>query len=109
MDAAEAREALRPVAEWLRADATRTAVVSGTTADIRSGDPEEGKTLSLARARVASDLLIELGVAPGQITDVRGLGPHYPGRVEDREADGTPIPSLMTKNRKIIVELASHC
>lgn len=73
VDAAEAREALRPVAEWLRADATRTAVVSGTTADIRSGDPEEGKTLSLARARVASDLLVELGVAPGQITDVRGL------------------------------------
>lgn len=109
VDADEAREALRPVAEWLRADTTRTAVVSGTTADIRSGDPEEGKTLSLARARVASDLLIELGVAPGQITDVRGLGPHYSGRIEDREADGTPIPSLMTKNRKIIVELASHC
>ena len=109
VDAAEAREALRPVAEWLRADATRTAIISGTTADIRSGDPEEGKTLSLARAKVASDLLVELGVAPGQITDVRGLGPHYSGRIEDREADGTPIPSLMTKNRKIIVELASHC
>ena len=84
-------------------------VMVGTVWSVSMGSPEEGKSLSLARARVASDLLIELGVAPGQITDVRGLGPHYSGRIEDREADGTPIPSLMTKNRKIIVELASHC
>ena len=54
-------------------------------------------------------MLFRSGAAPGQITDVRGLGPHYSGRIEDREADGTPIPSLMTKNRKIIVELSSHC
>lgn len=109
VDESAAREDLTPIAEWLTSDPSRTAVISGTSVDIRSGNPNEGKALSLARARKAADLFVELGVARSQITDMRGLGPHFPGRVEDREPNGTPIPHLQAKNRKIIVDLTSSC
>lgn len=109
VDESEARKDLTPIAEWLIADPSRTAVISGTSVDIRSGNPNEGKALSLARARKAADLLVALGVARSQITDVRGLGPHFPGRVEDREPDGTPIRHLQTKNRKIMVDMTASC
>lgn len=109
VDVDEARGELSRTAEWLKADPARSIVISGTTSDDRTGDPSEGKILSLARARKAADLLISLGVNPSQITDVRGLGPNYPGRVEDREPDGTPIPHLRTMNRKIIVDYTAPC
>lgn len=109
VDVDAARAEFARIVEWLQADPARSIVISGTTSDDRTGDPNEGLTLSLARARKAADLLISLGVNPSQITDVRGLGPHYPGRIEDREPDGTPIPELRTKNRKIIVDFTASC
>ena len=81
----------------------------GTTADVLSGDPKEGIDLSTRRAQAASALLQELGVPASQIVEVRGLGPNYDGKVADRDAAGEPIPSLCTKNRKVIVELSENC
>ncbi len=109
IDTDAAREALRPLADWLRESPRRTASVQGTTADIRSGRPDEGKGLSLRRATAARDLLVELGVDPDQIIKVEGLGPHYPGKIDDRDAAGNPIPALRVKNRKVIVTLADDC
>lgn len=108
-DQSAAREALRPLAVWLRAEPGRTAIVEGTTADIQSGDPEEGKDLSRRRAFAARAMLIELGVDADQIVRLEGLGPNYPGRVADRSADGTPIPSERLKNRKVIITLLGDC
>lgn len=109
LDPAAAREALRPLAVWLRESGRRTAAIQGTTVDIRSGRPDEGMGLSFRRATAARNLMVDLGVAPEQIVKVEGLGPHYPGRIEDRDAQGTPIPSLRVKNRKVIVTLHDAC
>lgn len=109
VDVDAAREALRPTAEWLQETPTRTARVLGTTADILSGSPKEGIELSTKRAKAAAKLLRELGVSAKQIIEVKGLGPHYDGKVADRDADGNPIPALRTKNRKVIVEIAEQC
>lgn len=109
VDVAAARRALTPLAAWLTADPARTARIFGTTAGTNSGRPDEGKELSLRRAMAAEALLLELGVAEAQITDVEGLGPDYEGRVPDRDAAGNPIPSERTKNRKVIVEIAETC
>lgn len=108
-DPAEAQRELARVAEWLKEDPARSIVIEGTTSDDRTGNPDEGRTLSLARARKAADLLVTLGVDPAQITDVKGLGPHYPGRIEDRTPNGTPIPHLRTKNRKIRIIFTAPC
>lgn len=109
IDPVAARKALQPLADWLRASARRTATIQGTTADIRSGRPDEGKGLSLRRAAAARVLLIDLGVAPGQIVKVEGLGPHYPGKVKDRDSGGNPIPAQRVKNRKVIITLHDLC
>lgn len=109
VDIDAARQALRPTADWLKQAPTRTARILGTTADILSGDPGEGIELSTRRAQAAAALLVELGVPQSQIVDVAGLGPNYPGKVADRDADGEPIPALRTKNRKVIVEIAESC
>lgn len=109
VDEAAAREALRPLAEWLQEDLGRTARIQGTTAGVESGLPDEGIELSKSRAQKAAQLLIVLGVEPEQIHPVEGLGPNYPGRVEDRDERGNPIPSERTKNRKVIVTLEQNC
>lgn len=109
VNAAAASEALRPLAEWLVADARRTAIVQGATADIQSGRPDEGKDLSQRRAQAAADLLVELGADKAQIAKVQGLGPDYPGRVADRDSANNPIPSKRTLNRKIMITLNETC
>lgn len=109
MDEAAAREALRPLAEWLTAGPNRIARIAGTTASAGTGDPDEGKELSLLRARAAADMLISLGVGPEQIVELQGLGPNYPGRVPDMDADGNPIPEARARNRKILITLQEVC
>ena len=109
LDEGAARDALRPLAQWLIEGGGRTARIQGTTAGVNSGDPNEGKDLSLQRAAAARDMLIELGVSPDQILSVEGLGPDYPGRVPDRDEYGNPIPSERTKNRKVIITLLETC
>lgn len=107
LDAATA--ALAPLAYWLKESSDRTARIAGTTADVLSGDPNEGKDLSRLRATAAARLLVELGVAEHQIVGIDGLGPDYPGRVPDRDAAGNPIPSERTKNRKVLITLQQTC
>ena len=108
-DVDEATAALAPLAEWLKESPDRTARIQGTTADVLSGDPNEGKDLSRLRASAAARLLIELGVAEHQIVAIDGLGPDYPGRVPDRDSAGNPIPSERTKNRKVLITLQQTC
>ncbi|TRY16872.1 hypothetical protein FOJ82_13445 [Tessaracoccus rhinocerotis] len=105
----EARAALTPIARWLAAVPSRTARIQGTTANVHSGDPDEGIELSRRRAEAAAALVIELGAAPEQIVATEGLGPNYPEYVPDHDADGNPVPSLRTKNRKVIVILREEC
>lgn len=109
MDEEAAREALRPLAEWLISGHNRTASIAGTTASSGTDDPDEGKELSLLRARAAADMLVSLGVNREQIVKLEGLGTHYPGRVPDLDAAGNPIPSERAKNRKVIITLLEAC
>lgn len=109
VDEDAAREALRPLAEWLAADARRTVIAQGTTADVQSGDPEEGIDLSRRRAQAAADLLVQLGADATQIAKVQGLGPDYPGRVPDRDSANNPIPGKRTLNRKVILTTHDAC
>lgn len=109
VDESAAREALRPLAEWLAEDRSRTATVDGTTAVVDDTNPKEGRELSLRRAQAAADLLIDLGADPAQIASVKGLGWNYDGRVEDRTSSGDPIPAKRILNRKVLITLTNPC
>lgn len=96
----DAAEAIAPVCEWLRSDASRSATFTGTTAT--AGTPEGRRVLSARRARAAADLCD--GVDPSRITII-GAGTDDPSHVPDLDAAGNLVPHLAAQNRTVRVEL----
>lgn len=101
-DPAAATQTLRPIAESMAA-AGVTATLTGTTADVGSGEGQ--RELGERRARAVADLLAELGVPSGRMAVV-GLGSGFPGYVEDHDAAGNLLPAAAALNRRVVVELS---
>jgi len=102
LDRGNAREALAPIAEWLRTDERRRARLVGTTADVGSllGQVQ----LSKLRARRVHDELVALGVSPRQLS-IDGVGSHFPEFTPDRDAAGTLLAGPATLNRSVRIRL----
>lgn len=103
MDPAATLDALRPVAEQLRAGRIDS-VLFGTTAAV--GEPADQIRFSDERAQAVADLLIELGV-PVPLLHVEGQGSDFPGYVTDRDAAGRLVPAAAALNRSVRIEFSA--
>jgi hypothetical protein len=74
--------------------------VSGTTA--RAGVLVYDVTLSLARARTVTNVLVSLGAAPRQIIAL-GLAWRFPGYVNDQGPNGTILPGPAEQNESVLI------
>lgn len=109
VDLASAHAALEPIAQWLAADADRTAAIRGTTADDRS-DPARLKVLGQRRADTVRELLITAGARPGQIT-AEGVGADFPEYVRPDldPVTGLLYPGPAALNRSVRLALTDPC
>lgn len=101
VDEQAARDALRPVVDWLTGDRARTATVRGTTAD--DGPLAYQKDLGIQRAQAVAALLAAEGVAADQLQAV-GVGSQFPEFVPDRTPDGALLPGPAALNRSIRID-----
>jgi outer membrane protein OmpA-like peptidoglycan-associated protein len=99
-DEQAATNALRPISEWLKENATGSLALVGTTA--RWKEPAGQKRLSEQRAEKVRSTLIALG-ADGNRISAKGAGSYFDGYVPDLDADGNLIPGPAQKNRKVMV------
>lgn len=99
VDDQAASEALAPIAEYLKNSGSKILIV-GTTATVPSY-PDEGKTLSLQRAKACETVLLANGVDEDQLQCI-GLG-HTPNplRVKDLDDQGNLIEDLARLNRAV--------
>lgn len=103
IDPAATLNALRPVAEQVRAGRIDS-VLFGTTAAV--GDPADQIRFSDERAQAVADLLIELQV-PIPLLHVEGQGSDFPGYVTDRDAAGRLIPAAAALNRTVRIQFSA--
>ena len=94
------RALLAPIAAWLAADPSRTADIVGRTS---SADPSRNAALSLARAQVCAQILLDAGVGVGQ---VHAEGKGYTADPPDTLPDGSLDPTAAALNR--VVEITLH-
>ena len=99
VDDQAAAAALAPIAEYLKNSGSKILIV-GTTATVPSY-PDEGKTLSLQRAKACEAVLLANGVDAGQLRCI-GLGrmPN-PLRVQDLDDQGNLIEEMARLNRAV--------
>ncbi|HYZ08557.1 MAG TPA: OmpA family protein [Pseudonocardiaceae bacterium] len=100
-DPQAAAEVLRPFAEWLLADRTRSVELTGTTA--RFGDLAGQIELATRRAEAIKEVLVDQGVDPAQIT-TRGVGSQFPEYVNDQAGDGSLLPGPAAANRTVRID-----
>ena len=93
LDEPAARATLAPMAEWLAADTTRHATITGRTS---SSNPAINAELSAERAAVVGALLVELGAGGQQLTLI---GAGYTAAPPDRDAAGALIIGAAALNR----------
>jgi hypothetical protein len=103
LDPAATLNALRPVAEQLRAGRIDS-VLFGTTAAV--GSPVDQIRFSDERAQAVADLLIELQV-PIPLLHVEGRGSNFPGYVTDWDAVGHLLPAAAALNRTVRIEFSA--
>jgi OmpA-OmpF porin, OOP family len=101
-DPAAAAQALKPIASWLAADASRHASLVGTTADV--GPMAGQRVLSTLRADRVRDELVALGASPAQIS-TGGVGSNFPQFTPDRGSSGTLLAGPATLNRSVRITL----
>jgi hypothetical protein len=99
LDPATAEEILRPVADQVK-DGMLTAVLNGTSADIR--DPAEQMMLTYFQAQAVANVWLEFDLPVQQLTVV-GLGSDFPGHRPERDADGNLDPAVAEANRTITI------
>ncbi len=102
LDPDTAREALAPIAEWLRDDRRRRARLVGTTADV--GSLAGQLRLSKWRAARVRDELIALGTSQSQLS-IDGMGSRFPEFTRDRDAAGHLLAGPATLNRTVRITL----
>jgi OOP family OmpA-OmpF porin len=102
VDPAAADATLDRLAAWLTADASRSAVITGTTA--RAGTPGEQRALGTARVATVADGLVARGVDDGQITRL-SVGSQWPGYTPDHRSDGSLDEAAAALNRTTQIEL----
>lgn len=102
VDPAAAGATLDELATWLKVDASRSAVVTGTTA--RAGTLDEQKALGTARIATVADGLIARGVDDRQITRL-SVGSEWPGYTQDHRSDGSLDEAAAALNRTTQIEL----
>ena len=103
-DPAAAAAALKKIADYLIADPADKITLSGTTAHWPPGPGSltSDKSLGLGRALACKAILVQLGVAPGQIA-TQGLGWPFPGYQNDQGPDRMLLPGPAEHNRSVIV------
>ncbi|MER6562759.1 OmpA family protein [Streptomyces sp. NPDC001027] len=95
---------LKPVADSLRGcPAGRVARITGHTAQVGGGP--DGFALSEARARAVRDRLVRLGVDPGLLGPVEGLGSTRP--VVDNLPGGVFAEPLARQNRRVEITVTT--
>ena len=105
-DTETAREALRPVAEYLSANPEETIYIFGMTATITGGG--SGIELANARAAACEEVLKEAGASENQMISV-GLGQiANPLRINDVDEQGNQIEELAQKNRAVVIVKAEN-
>lgn len=105
-DTETAREALRPVAEYLSANPEETIYIFGMTATITGGG--SGIELANARAAACEEVLKEAGASEDQMISV-GLGQiANPLRINDVDEQGNQIEELAQKNRAVVIVKAEN-
>ncbi|HYH34877.1 MAG TPA: OmpA family protein [Nocardioides sp.] len=103
LDTETAERILEPLADQMN---TRqlSAVLRGTTADIR--DVDEQNMLSYLQAQAIANLWLENDVPQQQLTVV-GLGSNFPGRLPERDAQGNLDPIAAAANRAITITFSA--
>ena len=105
-DTETAREALRPVAEYLSENPEESIYIFGMTATITGGG--SGIELANARAAACEKVLKEAGASEDQMTSV-GLGQiANPLRINDVGEQGNQIEELAQKNRAVVIVKAEN-
>lgn len=102
VDPAAAGATLDKLAAWLTADASRSAVITGTTA--RAGTLDEQKALGTARIATVADGLVARGVDESQITR-QSVGSEWPGYTPDHRSDGSLDEAAAALNRTTQIQL----
>lgn len=100
LDVEEARELLRPTADFMIAHPDYSVVLAGTTATF--GTIEGCRAFGLKRANAAKDLLLEMGVSEAQIYATVGLGYDNKFHVDDTNVDGS-LNENAQANRVVLV------
>jgi hypothetical protein len=103
IDPAATLNALRPIAEQLRAGRIDS-ILFGRTANV--GDVADQMRFSDERAQAVADLLIELGV-PIPLLHVEGQGSSFQGYVTDRDAAGRLDPAAAALNRTTHIQFSA--
>lgn len=90
---------IKGVADELIKHPNNKVYVIGTTA---TGNPEYCNQLSVDRAQVVTNALIDMGVPESQVIPM-GLGFEDPWHVDDLDADGRQVESQACQNRKVLI------
>ena len=103
IDEAQAKEALKPVAEAILAHPDHSILIAGTTAT--DGTQETCVDLSIRRANAVKDLLINTYGVPESQLQIVGLGYELDPfeRGADRDANGNFVESEGKKNRRVVI------
>ena len=101
INAADAKEALEPIATFLKENINKRILIVGTTAS--AGKDASCLNLSLNRANACRKTLIEMGVNESQI-ETLGLGRKECFlRIDDLDASGELIENLASQNRAVYI------
>ncbi|WP_345561131.1 OmpA family protein [Nonomuraea rosea] len=101
-DLGAARKTLAKLADTIRKHDLDVKLIGSTSSeDTRAFNLR----LSRERAEAVKRELIALGVSTGSIT-AEGHGERWEGRVHDLAPDGTLLPGLAARNRKVIAQLS---
>lgn len=100
LDEETAKEALKPVAEYMKENPERSVIILGSTATAR----DEGfcRELSQKRAEKVAQMLDALGADENRM-ETLGLGYEDPWHVEDLDGNGNLIEDKARLNRKVMV------
>ena len=100
LNAEEAKEILKPLAEYLCENLNKKILLAGTTATV--GNQKDCEMFSKKRAYTIAGILEEMGVLRGQM-QVMGLGFEHEYHVNDLDEKGRLLEVEAQKNRSVMI------
>lgn len=100
LDIEEAKDILRPLAEYLCGNPKEKILLAGTTAAV--GNQKDCAAFSEKRAYAIADIFEEMGVAKEQM-QITGLGFEHMYHIKDHDENGNLLDVEAQKNRSVLI------